>query len=58
MQPKEIPEGTFTGAGLDLLVGGFEPRPATDHVASNHVEPPAKPSRWRRVLVWLGLADD
>ena len=58
MQPHEIPEGTFTGTGMDLAVGGFEPRPASDHVASNHVEPEPEPSRWRRVLVFFGLADD
>lgn len=57
MQTKDLPEGTFTGTGLDLLVGGFEPRPATDHIATAYVDPP-RLSRWRRVLVWFGLADD
>ena len=59
MKHWEIPEGTFTATGLDLLPKkmGLDPRPATSHIALEHVEP-AKPSRWRRLLIWLGLADD
>lgn len=50
--------GTFTATGMDLMVGGFEPRAAADHIASQRVEQEPTPSRWRRVLVWFGLADD
>lgn len=57
MTREDLPEGTYTGTGLDLLVGGFEPRPATTHIARGHVDPPRR-SRWRRVLIWFGLADD
>ena len=51
--------GSFTATGMNLAVGGLEPRPASDHIAAGHVPytPPEKPSRWRRVLAWLGLSD-
>lgn len=60
MQPHEIPEGTFTGTGMNLAVGGFEPRPATTHIATTaapRVDPP-RPPWWRRLLAWLGLTDE
>lgn len=46
-------EGTFTGAGIDA----FAPKPATEHVASSWTLP-ERPSRWRRLLVFIGVTDD
>lgn len=52
MTRGEIPEGTFTGAGLDLLAS----RAASEHVALQW-EPEPPRSWWQRVLEFLGLSE-